>query len=246
VKACICSDTHLGLISEGIVRTEDIKRVSFDIINNAIKEQCKIFIHLGDLFHTSKPTPDQIDIAVLMFNTLEYAKIESFWLKGNHDDPNKDSAGHALLPLKDFRYKHNTVVDKIRLITIFDAISFLFIPYISKSFSIKKKQTPQEYIESTSKTFVEQMSKSNRNYVCSHLNIKNAVSGTEQFMIKGEHENFPEFLKKERKIRMIFNGHIHKAQILFEEQNPILIPGSIECINFGERDDQKGYYIVDL
>jgi exonuclease SbcD len=40
-------------------------------------------------------------------------------------------------------------------------------------------------------------------------------------------------------------GHIHKHQVL-EENPPVVYAGSLERLDFGEADDEKGFYIVEI
>lgn len=40
----------------------------------------------------------------------------------------------------------------------------------------------------------------------------------------------------------ILSGHIHRKQVLYSGQVPIIYPGSIERTSFAEKDEQKGFY----
>ena len=40
-------------------------------------------------------------------------------------------------------------------------------------------------------------------------------------------------------------GHIHKQQVL-NENPPVVYAGSLERVDFGEEDDAKGFYVVDI
>ncbi|MGD9117799.1 MAG: exonuclease SbcCD subunit D, partial [Dehalococcoidia bacterium] len=40
-------------------------------------------------------------------------------------------------------------------------------------------------------------------------------------------------------------GHIHKHQVL-EENPPVVYAGSLERLDFGEADDEKGFYVVEI
>ena len=50
----------------------------------------------------------------------------------------------------------------------------------------------------------------------------------------------------------VFSGHIHRHQVLKKDlkgdpiQVPVFYPGSVERTSFAERDEKKGYFIIDV
>jgi DNA repair exonuclease SbcCD nuclease subunit len=42
----------------------------------------------------------------------------------------------------------------------------------------------------------------------------------------------------------ILSGHIHRSQILWANQIPVIYPGSIERTAFAEKDEKKGFYEI--
>ncbi|MNC75447.1 Calcineurin-like phosphoesterase superfamily domain protein [compost metagenome] len=65
-------------------------------------------------------------------------------------------------------------------------------------------------------------------------------------MIKGDDQKIPPELFENRKIRYVFDGHIHKPQQFKKGNSKVVIVGSVECLNMGEREESKRYAIWEV
>ncbi len=72
-----------------------------------------------------------------------------------------------------------------------------------------------------------------------HADVSESKVGPDDRMFN-QHQSF-----KQIEADFILLGHIHKSQVI-NETPLVLHPGSPYFINFGERNDNKGYYIIDF
>jgi len=77
-----------------------------------------------------------------------------------------------------------------------------------------------------------------------HGSVQGAVYGSERSVMLGTDLILPGALVKDRRLDYVALGHIHKAQNLNENAHPpVIYPGSIERVDFGEAQDEK-YYVI--
>jgi exonuclease SbcD len=73
------------------------------------------------------------------------------------------------------------------------------------------------------------------------------VFGAERMVMLGSDLVLPTSLVKDRRLDYVALGHIHKPQNLNENAHPpVIYPGSIERVDFGEVKDDKFFVIADV
>ncbi|MBA4399065.1 MAG: hypothetical protein C0396_04245 [Anaerolinea sp.] len=78
----------------------------------------------------------------------------------------------------------------------------------------------------------------------SHGSVQGAVFGSERSVMLGNDLVLPGSLVRDPRLDYVALGHIHKSQNLNEKQHPpVIYPGSIERVDFGEAADDK-YYVI--
>jgi len=79
----------------------------------------------------------------------------------------------------------------------------------------------------------------------SHGSVQGAVFGTERSVMLGNDLTLPGSLVRDPRLDYVALGHIHKSQNLNEGFHPpVIYPGSIERVDFGEAADDKFYVIA--
>jgi exonuclease SbcD len=78
-----------------------------------------------------------------------------------------------------------------------------------------------------------------------HLSIDCATVGSEKELMLGKGVCLPLSALAQPVWDYVAMGHIHKPQVLGEHP-PVVYPGSLDRIDFGEEGDEKGFYVVEL
>jgi len=80
-----------------------------------------------------------------------------------------------------------------------------------------------------------------------HGSVQGAVFGAERSVMLGNDLILPGSLVRDPRLDYVALGHIHKAQDLNKGQHPpVIYPGSIERVDFGEVADDKYYVIAQI
>ena len=80
-----------------------------------------------------------------------------------------------------------------------------------------------------------------------HASVEGALFGAERMVMLGSDLVLPTSLVKDRRLDYVAMGHIHKPQDVNEGYHPpVIYPGSIERVDFGEAMDDKFFVIADV
>lgn len=251
IDVIIYGDQHMGLKTEGLDRTNDIDdshNQVIDYVEDLVDEGKDVLVlNMGDTFHGIRPAPETIARVISTLNRLERMGVQTYIIAGNHDVVDQQGRTSALEPLNAIGFQYIKIVHDIYKFE-YKGVNIVTLPHISKARAIEQGfKGVQDFIDIKSMRIEEILSMDKPVIVIAHHNIAGAKTGTEGFMIKGAQEEFPKVLKESEKVNYIFNGHIHKAQII-ENPNgaPIIITGDIQCNDFGERLDQKQFFHLEL
>lgn len=252
VHLIIYGDQHIDLKSEGIDRTDDIVDSHTQISDYAIElkqEDEEVYVlNMGDMFHGTRPRSESISKAIKMMNVFEKHEIPTIVIAGNHDVIDQAEKTSALSPLEAIGYEYIKIYHTIEVVRLREGLNIITLPHISKARAVKAGyKNIQEYINTTALSIEDELDEDDINIVIGHMNIEGAKTGTESYQIKGAHEDFPRVFKESDKINYIFNGHIHRPQVIPNPDGaPIVITGDIQTNDFGERLDTKVFFHLTL
>ena len=268
-KILFVSDIHIGIrysfridLRTGISdRTLDFIDALARVVDYAIKEEIDIFVISGDLYDrvTIGPTLLRL-VREKIWKPLINSRIPVILVGGNHDSPQMIEKGSpfgevTLIPnsiavRKPQIYKVNALHSK-------EEIGFILLPYMTATQAVT-------YVEDVMKEEInkeEHMARSQELYreivtrYISRLDTKTKIIVGHFFVEDSKIGNFPypnqllhEFIFKKDmlpldKVDLAVFGHIHTPQTLCNDK--VLVPGSLERVDFGEIDENKGFYIFD-
>ena len=97
----------------------------------------------------------------------------------------------------------------------------------------------EEYIKEADKTLPL--------ILTAHASVEGATFGMERMVMLGSDLALPTSVVKDTRLDYVAMGHIHKPQDVNEGNHPpVVYPGSIERIDFGEAKDDKFYIVADV
>lgn len=226
MKFAYIADIHLSRYSQDKIEDEtklperlhSIRNALYEVGNYCINNDINIMIIGGDTLH-GKSIIHAIaqDIMIQYFKDFE-SKIHFWVIDGNHDLSGKgDDIVSALRPLENIK---NVTWIKYSEIYKMAGDDILFVPYSTKLPSIIK--------DNKARILVSHFGLS-EGILNSGLSIISDVSMKD---LRGKYD-------------LVLLGHYHKPQEIIEENISLYYVGSPIQLDWGEKDDEKRFLVVD-
>jgi exonuclease SbcD len=270
VKILHFSDAHIDIANYGRqdpntglpLRVIDFLNSLDTIIDTAIEEKVELVIFSGDTYKDRNPAPTFQREWGRRIIRLAKADIPILLLIGNHDLSPSLGRAHALEEFNTLEVQKVIVADRPTFYTpetlMGVPVQVIAIPWISRSgliayLDIEVKDPSEifelleERITNIVNEWLEEADPDIPTILTAHASIQGAVFGGERTVMLGRDMVLSGSLVKNKKLDYVAMGHIHKAQDLNEGQHPpVIYPGSIERVDFGEARDKKYFVIVDV
>ena len=264
------ADIHLGMENYGRIdpstglhtRLKDfIKCFSF-AIDIALEEKVDLVIFTGDAYKNSNPNPTHQREFARQIYRLSEAKIPVVMINGNHDNPLSFGKATSLDIFDTLNVSGVKVVTEPELFNIetkAGPVQIFGLPWPTKNLFLAKEEYKDFTDEEVTKEIQKRVSKKIKKYArmmrpgtpaifAAHLAAAEATySGSERSAIIGRDPVFFTQVLAQKEFDYVALGHIHKFQDLnLNNHPPVVYPGSIERINFGEEKDNKGVCLVNI
>jgi len=244
------------------MRVMDFLKSLDTIVNTAIEEQVDLVIFAGDTYRDRSPAPTfQREWGQRMM-TLARNKIPVLLVTGNHDISPSHLRAHALQEFETLDPDYIHVVSKNSLLRPEDLnnvpVQVIAIPWLTRhAISAIMQGTDAD----TADANLELNAKLNRwvdlaismldpnlpTILTAHASISGATFGNEQNIKIGKDLLLSPGLVKRKEIDYVALGHIHRHQDLNEGHHPpVVYAGSIERVDFGEINEDKGFVIAEV
>ena len=214
-KIALFTDIHIGVHKDSSLWHQIVLNWTDWFVSEIKKKNIKNVLFCGDFFHDRS----SVDLTTLQVGSQIIEKLKEFnlvMLAGNHDSYYKNNASvNSLAP---FKGKKNIFVVDEKPILLKNKISVCLCPWGTSNEDIIECDLLAGHFEI-------QNFKMNSFKVCDH--------GFESGSILN-------------KAKLILSGHFHlREHRLYENNKSILYLGSPFQMDFGEREQVKGFYILD-
>ena len=264
------ADLHIGVENYGRFdsatglssRLADFLAAFDRLVAYAIQNKVDLVVFSGDAYKSRDPSQTQQREFARRISTLANNGIQVFLLVGNHDLPN--ATGRAttteIFDTLNIANVHVSAKAEVRLInTRSGLIQVASLPWLrrssvlsvsnqkeEKSLSIEElNQRVEHYLAGIIENLAGQLDKDIPAILSAHLSVNTAKLGSERNISIGHEPTVMLSNIANPAFDYIALGHIHKQQVL-SSSPPVVYPGSLERLDFGEEKDDKGFYLVEI
>ncbi len=241
-------------------RFEDFISALDKPVNFAIDNKVDMVIFTGDTYKHATPEPIYQKEFAKRIKKLSVNKIPTVLLIGNHDILYRIDGSDALDIYSTLEIEHVTVLNKIEtknFQTQNGIVQIISLPHVTKSRLLTKdeyrnlsaKEQDQLMIEKVKQAINGCIKKINPDYpaiLLGHGTIESSQFGSEQDLSIGKVLSYPLSFFQLPELDYVGFGHIHRHQILQPKNPVVLYAGSLERVDFGEENEDKGFMYVEL
>lgn len=264
------ADAHIDMANYGRhdpetglpLRVLDFLKSLDTIVDAAISEKVDMVIFAGDAYKDRSPAPTFQREWGKRIVRLSQAKIPTLLLIGNHDLSPAIGRAHAIQEFDTLQVPFIKVLDKPQFLKpshLWDVpVQVIAMPWITRSGLMANLEMsaaePSEVfsnlesrISGLVEEYINEADKSLPLILTAHASVEGATFGMERMVMLGSDLTLPISLVKDKRLDYVAMGHIHKPQDVNEGSHPpVIYPGSIERIDFGEAKDDKFYIVADV
>ena len=263
------ADAHIDMANYGRhdpetglpLRVLDFLKSLDTIVDAAIEENVEMVIFAGDAYKDRSPAPTFQREWGRRILRLSQAGIPTFLLVGNHDMSPAAGRAHAVQEFDTLQIPNVRVLAKPQFLNADELglpVQLIALPYISRSgimaalgiSGVDKADVYSEIEErmtSLVQGWLEEADLSLPTILTAHASVQGATFGAERMVMLGSDLVIPANLVKDKRLDYVAMGHIHKPQNLNEGNHPpVIYPGSIERVDFGEAADDKFFVIAEV
>jgi len=257
------ADAHIDIANYGRhdpetglpMRVMDFLHALDQIVDAAIEEKVELVIFAGDAYKDRNPQPTFQRAWGERMMRLSQAGIPTLLLVGNHDVSPAAGRAHTLHEFSTLSVPHIHVADRLALWTpeqLGLPVQIITVPWVSRSMLVGREETLGRTVEAIYERIEELVVQRVRHFIetavpdiplilTAHASVSGAKFGSERAVMLGHELVLSGGLVNDPKLDYVALGHIHKPQALSDKGShpPIIYPGSIERIDFGEKEDKR-------
>ncbi len=261
------ADLHLGVETYGRLdpatglstRLLDFLNALDQVVDYALENKVDLVLFCGDAYKSREPTQTQQREFAKRINRLSTNGIPIFLLVGNHDLPNAIGRATTTEIFDTLAVAKVYVSNRPQIHSIptnSGIVQVVSLPWLRRSALLTKEDTKNLTFDQINQRLEQaltdviaakarELDPTLPAILAAHVWVTGAQVGSERSMTIGqEHALLPSSIAHPA-FDYIALGHIHKHQVL-DHNPPVVYAGSLERIDFGEEDDDKGFYLVEI
>lgn len=250
------ADWHLGSQHYGYDRTDELFQQVEQVLGIVRDQEVEVLLIAGDVFEKRRTALPELTkrlseiLAPFIRDGLHVVLIP-----GNHDDREHFEMMDALLTLEQGQSERVHVFKRKQIMTI-KGVQFAAIPYpLSETLqpyrsgemgATARNVSMSEAYARVIRSVISQLDTNAPSMLIAHINVAGVITPE-------NHElSYDEDIRLGRgdlpiapNLKYIALGHIHQCQAI-DHPIPCYYSGSIDCMDWGERKDQKQVIVVDI
>lgn len=262
------SDLHIGVENYGqtdpetglSTRLADFLSSLDEVVEYALTQDVDLVLLAGDAYKGRDPSQTHQREFARRLSRLAEADIPTFLLVGNHDLPNAVSRATAVEIFQTLQVPHLQVgshLENYSVSTKSGPLQVLAVPWPRRSGILSREESRGLTIEEVRLELQSRMTQAiyaraqSLNpgipaILTGHVTVNGATVGTERSMMLGQDHVLLAGDIGRPQVDYVALGHIHKHQILRNENPFMAYSGSLQRVDFSEEGDDKGFCVVDL
>lgn len=263
------ADAHIDMANYGRhdpetglpLRVLDFLRSLDEIITAAIEEKVDLVIFSGDAYKDRTPAPTFQREWGRRIMRLSQAGIPTVLVVGNHDLSPAAGRAHAIHEFDTLQVPHVHVIARPTLLAanaLGLPVQLIGLPWVTRSALLANLEMSatdtgqvvnelEQRLTEILQDLIARCDPSLPVILAAHASVEGAKYGSERLVMLGADLVLPGSLVRDPRFDYVALGHIHKAQDLNEGAHPpVIYPGSIERVDFGEASDEKFYVVAEV
>ncbi len=237
-------------------RSEDFASALSRTVDYTLDHGCDVFLFSGDAYRNASPEPTYQKVFATQLKRLSSAGVKSILLVGNHDQLLRASSSHAMSVFQSLEVPGVLIIDRpvcTKIDTTHGAFQLIGLPHITRHHllaAVDKYLTMPaasidkiliDHVSTILRAYYESLDPCLPSLVTAHMTVDRAVAGIEQELLLGYALTFPTDIFIDDRIDYVGLGHVHKHQVIRQDAPAIVYAGSLERIDSGESEEDKGF-----
>ena len=261
------ADVHIGVENYGrhdpdtglSTRLSDFLDTYDEVVSYALESRVDLVLFCGDAYKSRDPSQTHQREFAKRVARLSAEGIPVFLLVGNHDMPHVIGRATSLEIFQTLDVDNVHIGDTLRTYRIQTAagpVQIVAVPWVRRGAFLAREEmrglNPDQLNEAIQERLA-QMIRSNATsldesvpaVLAGHVSVGDARAGSEQYMMLGRDHVLLKSDVALPQFDYVALGHLHRHQVLGYEPH-VVYSGSLQRIDFGEEEDEKGYCVIEL